>query len=214
MFIPDQAETTGTGTDRNCAVLDNGTAKCWGWNYYGSLGQGDLDDRGDQPGELASMPPIAMGTGRTINALAATEGYYGCAKLDNSQLKCWGAGEVGNLGYEDTLDRGDQPGEMGDALPTVNLGGTVAFVPAPLGDSVETVETIEDVASPADDDDGGGLGDFDDEDLVDRSDEGVDPELDEPDAGGCSTSRGGGSLVTATLLALALATRRRRRRMR
>ena len=44
-------------------------------------------------------------------------------------VKCWGGGGVaensGQLGYGDTMDRGDDFGEMGDALPFVALGGPV-----------------------------------------------------------------------------------------
>eukprot|EP01084_Bolivina_argentea_P113666 202566_1 len=37
-------------------------------------------------------------------------------------LKCWGQNNVGQLGYEDTNNRGDGGGEMGNALLEVDLG--------------------------------------------------------------------------------------------
>jgi hypothetical protein len=37
-------------------------------------------------------------------------------------LKCWGLNDHGQLGLGDTEVRGDGPGEMGDALPAVELG--------------------------------------------------------------------------------------------
>ena len=42
--------------------------------------------------------------------------------LGTDELKCWGYNNGGQLGAGDTNDRGDNAGEMGDALPTLNLG--------------------------------------------------------------------------------------------
>jgi alpha-tubulin suppressor-like RCC1 family protein len=103
-------------------VLDNRRVKCWGRNPSGQLGQGDIDNRGDQPGEMgADLLPIALGTGRT--AIAVTAGTnHTCALLDNHQVKCWGNNAAGQLGLGDPNSRGNAPGEMGDNLPPVDLG--------------------------------------------------------------------------------------------
>ena len=45
-----------------------------------------------------------------------------CAILDDDSLKCWGSGYNGILGLGDTEIRGDDANEMGDNLPTVDLG--------------------------------------------------------------------------------------------
>ncbi len=113
------ALTAGDG--HTCAILDTGRVKCWGDNVNGQLGLGDTNDRGDAPGEMGgNLPAVDLGTGRTATAITA--GYrHTCALLDDGSVKCWGW-NGGWLGLEDNLDRGDGPGEMGDALPAVDLG--------------------------------------------------------------------------------------------
>jgi alpha-tubulin suppressor-like RCC1 family protein len=108
------------GTNFSCALLDNGQAKCWGYNADGSLGIGDTANRGDAPNELGdALPSIALGTGRTTTYLDAGNSHV-CALLDDNSMKCWGVGQY--LGLEQTANRGDGPAEMGDNLPVLNLG--------------------------------------------------------------------------------------------
>jgi alpha-tubulin suppressor-like RCC1 family protein len=114
------AITAGLGF--SCALLDNGSVKCWGANTYGSLGLGDLVSRGDEPSEMGdSLPVVSLGTGRTATKIEAGVGHV-CAILDDASLKCWGLNNFGQLGVGDHNSRGDAAGEMGDALPVVNLG--------------------------------------------------------------------------------------------
>ncbi len=113
-----------TGWNHACALIDDDTLKCWGWNIAGQLGQGDDDDRGDAAEEMGDeLLAIDLGTGRTVAAVAAGNSHT-CAVLDDESIRCWGQNYYGELGIgvNDQESVGDDPGEMGDALPAVDLG--------------------------------------------------------------------------------------------
>ncbi len=111
-----------TGLSHSCAILDNGQVKCWGSCLYGQLGKVCTDFIGDASAEMGdNLTPVDLGTGRTAREISAY-GNHTCAVLDNYSLKCWGKNAFGQLGLGDNVDRGDHAGEMGDNLPTVNLG--------------------------------------------------------------------------------------------
>jgi alpha-tubulin suppressor-like RCC1 family protein len=116
------------GLNHSCALLDDGTVKCWGDNGSGRLGYGDQADRGDQPGEMGNaLPPVDLGAGRIVTAIA-TGRLHTCALMENGSVKCWGSGGNGRLGSGATADLGDNPGEMGDALQPLNAPGPVVEI--------------------------------------------------------------------------------------
>ncbi|MGB2297316.1 MAG: RCC1 domain-containing protein, partial [Poseidonia sp.] len=85
------------GEYHTCAILDDGSVKCWGSDSYGQLGDGGTSH---YTGVIASEPsatPVDLGTGRTAVSVA-TGRYHSCAILDNGDLKCWGLDLAGSLG--------------------------------------------------------------------------------------------------------------------
>jgi alpha-tubulin suppressor-like RCC1 family protein/uncharacterized ParB-like nuclease family protein len=100
------------GGDNTCVILDNGTVKCWGYNYRGQLGNGNTTDT-NTPGNA-----VNLGTSRTATAITAGDNHS-CALLDNSTMKCWGDNIKGQLGLSNNTNRGDRTGTMGEALPYV-----------------------------------------------------------------------------------------------
>ena len=111
------ATAISAGDDHTCALLDNGTVKCWGANTIGQLGLGDTANRGDGPGEMGdNLPAVDLGTGRTATAISAG-GSHTCALLDNGAVKCWGYNTSGQLGLGDTEHRGDEPARWATTCP-------------------------------------------------------------------------------------------------
>jgi len=116
------AMAIAVGQSHTCAILDDKSVKCWGYNYYGQLGLGDTNSRGDESGEMGeNLPAVDLGTGRSAMAIAVGQSHT-CAILDDKSVKCWGNNGQGQLGLGDTNRRGDASGEMGDKLPAVDLG--------------------------------------------------------------------------------------------
>lgn len=116
------------GATSSCAVLSDGAVKCWGAALSGQLGQpalthagGAVNNLGDEPGELQTLPPIDLGAG--ARAIQVAMGYdFACALLDDGGVKCWGFDIVGDqtrVTYGQGI--GDVVGEMGEALPEVPL---------------------------------------------------------------------------------------------
>ena len=70
-------------------------------------------------------PVILAATAGILVGLSALQVAAGnaqtCARLDDGSVKCWGSNFAGELGLGDTQTRGDGPGQMGAALPVVQL---------------------------------------------------------------------------------------------
>ncbi len=51
------ATAIAAGNEHSCALLDNASVKCWGYNGAGQLGI-EGNDMGDNTGEMAVLPSI------------------------------------------------------------------------------------------------------------------------------------------------------------
>ena len=88
--------STGVIASHTCAILDNGSVSCWGYNKYGQLGNGDVDGANRDVPTLTS----SLGEGRTAVAISMGT-YHTCAILDNGSVSCWGLNIDGQLGNGD-----------------------------------------------------------------------------------------------------------------
>jgi len=114
------ANAITVGVNHTCVILNNRTVKCWGFNESGQLGYGDTKNRGAVAGDMAALVTVNIGSGRTAKAIAAGANHT-CVILNDNTVKCWGDNSYGQLGYDDTVNRGAIAGSM-TTLATVNLG--------------------------------------------------------------------------------------------
>ena len=91
------AVAVAAGWYHTCAILDNGSVKCWGLDWRGQLGDGGTSHTGTTKINSPSAP-IDLGANRTAVAISAGEGHT-CAILDNGDMKCWGGNDAGQLGH-------------------------------------------------------------------------------------------------------------------
>jgi alpha-tubulin suppressor-like RCC1 family protein len=109
-----------TGTHHTCALLDNASVKCWGFGSKGILGIDNATSMGRDSGEMALIPVVKLGTGRTATAISAGN-YYNCVLRDNASVICFGENNSGQSGIDNTTEMGKTSGSMA-LLTGVNLG--------------------------------------------------------------------------------------------
>ncbi len=94
------ATQIAAGGDHSCALLSDGTVRCWGWNEYGQLGDGTTDN---------SPTPVEVNGISTAIQIAAG-GAHTCAVLFEGKVECWGV-HTGQLG-DGTTDNSPMPVEV------------------------------------------------------------------------------------------------------
>ena len=88
------AVALSSGGYHTCAILDNGSVSCWGWNNYGQLGDGTSGSAADK---YTPTQTSSLGANRTAVAISSGT-YHTCVILDNGDVSCWGRGAYGQLG--------------------------------------------------------------------------------------------------------------------
>lgn len=121
---PLPVQSVSAGGHHTCALLAGGKIKCWGDNALGQLGigDGDIRPRGVAAADLGdALPFVSLGTDLAATAVGTGQGHT-CALLTDGRIKCWGDNRFGQLGAGHQENIGDDPDEMGDNLPPVDLG--------------------------------------------------------------------------------------------
>lgn len=101
-----------TGFVHTCALLEQGSVRCWGSGKNGKLGYGHTRNIGDDE-TPASAGDVDVGG---MVAQIAAGGGHTCALLTTGKVRCWGKAYNGELGYGNKEDIGDDetPASAGD----------------------------------------------------------------------------------------------------
>jgi alpha-tubulin suppressor-like RCC1 family protein len=98
------------GWNQTCAVLEGGILRCWGWNFYGQLGEGSTANR--------NHPVDVEGLDGKVVAVAGGGGHT-CAILATGEVFCWGFNESGQLGNQAKQDSSMPVKVIGLSIPGI-----------------------------------------------------------------------------------------------
>ncbi|MCL4826738.1 MAG: hypothetical protein KJZ95_05180 [Caldilinea sp.] len=85
-----QVQAIASGEFQTCALLADGSVRCWGQNGAGQLGRGNV------PGDHTTPAPVVGLAGRAVS-LAAGDDHM-CAVIEGGAAQCWGYNAYGQLG--------------------------------------------------------------------------------------------------------------------
>ena len=91
------------GSQHTCAVTVAGGVKCWGFNYYGELGNSANNG-------TFNANPTPLDTGLSGVVAVAAAAYHSCAVTMAGGVECWGYNNKGQLGSD--------PGVVGTSSST------------------------------------------------------------------------------------------------
>ncbi|HLK92463.1 MAG TPA: DUF4215 domain-containing protein [Polyangia bacterium] len=115
-----QVAAVAAGGNDTCAILQDGSLRCWGLNDYGQLGLGNTNTIGDDELPSAAVAEVSLGDSA---AAVAAGGEHTCAILGSpgstvsSTVRCWGRNNLGQLGLGNTTQIGDN--ELPTAVPAM-----------------------------------------------------------------------------------------------
>jgi alpha-tubulin suppressor-like RCC1 family protein len=85
-----------TGSNHTCATTTSGSARCWGWNAFGQLGDNTTTSR---------SAPVDVSGLTTGVASITTSTNHTCATTTSGSARCWGWNAFEQLGDNTTTSR-------------------------------------------------------------------------------------------------------------
>jgi alpha-tubulin suppressor-like RCC1 family protein len=123
VVVVSNATAITLGDSHGCALLGDGTARCWGANTRGQLGDGTVVNR-----------PTAVPVGGLSNVVALSAGgAHTCALIDDGTLRCWGSNTSGQLGDGTVISR-PNPGAVSGITHATAVSAGYGFTCARLDD--------------------------------------------------------------------------------
>ncbi|MBI4703636.1 MAG: hypothetical protein HY744_21200, partial [Deltaproteobacteria bacterium] len=118
--LPAPATSINAAYLNTCARLADGTLACWGYNFWGALGQGNFDDRHE--------PVLVPGLAGVAQPSAGGVGEHHCVSLASTEVKCWGFGMYGEIGDGTTEVKNPNPSKVvaTGASTGLDMGGGAA----------------------------------------------------------------------------------------
>jgi alpha-tubulin suppressor-like RCC1 family protein len=95
VLIPGLEHVVALSPLGHCAVLEGGTAECWGPNAFGQIGDGTTTDR---------LSPVPV-PGLSVVTSVASRDRTTCALMQGGSLGCWGDNSLGQIGDGTTIQR-------------------------------------------------------------------------------------------------------------
>lgn len=124
--------SVSVGRDHACALTNYGAVKCWGYAYYGRIGDGMVGDNDNY-----RLTPSQV-TGMGSNAVAMTTGLDStCAITNQNAMYCWGSSITGDGTSDDRAEPvlvytfGSGVGPTAPVLTTTTVAAPTTTIAAP-----------------------------------------------------------------------------------
>ncbi len=99
----------GGGAYHMCSRDSAGAVKCWGYNYYGQIGDGSTTNRNTATLVSSMTDAVSLSQGAAA--------FHTCASRSGGSTSCWGRNQYGGIGIGRTSTRATTPvnvvGEVG-----------------------------------------------------------------------------------------------------
>jgi alpha-tubulin suppressor-like RCC1 family protein len=129
--------TIDVGVSHSCAVLTDGTARCWGSNADGQIGSGFLGGNSLHP---ASVRRSLLSPLTDVESISAGT-YHTCAVISGGTARCWGSALGGKLGD------GAVTGNSAVAVTVTDDNGPLSSITAVSAGSSHTCALLDDTTA-------------------------------------------------------------------